>query len=71
MIKVLIAEKLSPKVIEHLKEIPEFDIFENNRESDEDFNKSIKNIDAIIIGDETIFSLRASLDNMVSSPIII
>jgi D-3-phosphoglycerate dehydrogenase len=59
LIKVLIAEKLSPKVIEHLKEIPEFDIFENNQESAEDFKKSIKNIDAIIIGNETILSKEA------------
>jgi len=56
LIKVLIAEKVSPKVIEHLKEIPEFDVFENNQKTAEDLKENIKNYDAIIIGNETILS---------------
>lgn len=70
MIKVLITEQLSPKVIENLKEIPEFDISEIIQEAPSDLKENIKTVDAIIIGNEISLS-KEILENSNSLKIII
>lgn len=49
MIKVLIADKLSRRIVELLEEIPEFEIDEKNDLKPDELKKEIKNYDAVIV----------------------
>lgn len=49
MIKVLIADKLSRRIVELLEEIPEFEIDEKHDLNPDELKKEIKNYDAVII----------------------
>ena len=55
MIKVLVADLISPKAIELLKEIPEFDIVEVADSHSSRMAAEIKNCEAIIAGGKTVF----------------
>lgn len=53
MIKVLLSDKLSPKVVEILKEIPEFEITEKTGMSPDELKEEISNYEAIVIRSAT------------------
>lgn len=53
MIKVLLADKLSPKAIELLKEIPEFEIVEKTGMDPEDLKMEIGKFDAVVVRSAT------------------
>lgn len=53
MIRVLLADKLIPKVVDLLKEIPEFDIIEKTGMNYKELREEIKNYEAIVIRNVT------------------
>ena len=56
MIKVLVADTLSQKAVELLKEIPEFEIVIKAGMSADQLKKEIKNFEAIIVGGTTVLN---------------
>jgi D-3-phosphoglycerate dehydrogenase len=53
LIKILVADKLSPKAVELLKEIPEFEIFEMIGQDPESLKTEIENVEAVVIRSAT------------------
>lgn len=53
MIKILLADKLSPKAIEQLKEIPEFEVIENTGLAPDVLKEEIGKFDAVVIRSAT------------------
>lgn len=53
MIKILLADKLSPKAIEQLKEIPEFEVIENTGLAPDELKGEIGKFDAVVIRSAT------------------
>ncbi len=53
MIKILLADKLSPKAIEQLKEIPEFEVIENTGLAPDVLKGEIGKFDAVVIRSAT------------------
>jgi len=72
MIRVLIAERLQPKVLDLLNEIPEFEISEKTGLAPEQLLEEIKGADAMIAGGslplgEEIFKQAGSLKLVILS----
>ncbi len=59
MIRILIAEALSSKIIEKLNEIPEFEILGNTIPTPEKLAAEIKNVDALVMNDATLLPAAA------------
>jgi D-3-phosphoglycerate dehydrogenase len=53
LIKILLADKLSPKAIEQIKEIPEFEVVENTGLEPDVLKKEISKFDAVVIRSAT------------------
>jgi D-3-phosphoglycerate dehydrogenase len=53
LIKILLADKLSPKAIEQLKEIPEFEVIENTGLAPDVLKEEIGKFDAVVIRSAT------------------
>lgn len=53
MIKILLADKLTPKVVDSLKEIPEFDIIEKTGMNYKELREEIKNYEAVVVRNVT------------------
>jgi D-3-phosphoglycerate dehydrogenase len=53
LIKILVADKLSPKAVELLKEIPEFEIFEMIGQDPESLKTEIEKVEAVVIRSAT------------------
>lgn len=49
MIRILLADAISPKAIESLKEIPEFELMENAGLSSDELKKEIQNVDGMVV----------------------
>jgi len=70
MIKILISDKLSPRAIESLKEIPEFETVENKNLSVDELKREIKNYEAIIVRSATRLT-KEILENASKLKIIV
>jgi phosphoglycerate dehydrogenase-like enzyme len=70
MIRILIADDLSPKTIDKLNEIPEFEISEKMDPLQANFVAEIKNADALVLGAATPLP-AAALQNAVNLKIMI
>jgi phosphoglycerate dehydrogenase-like enzyme len=66
MISILIAEALSTKAIDKLNEIPEFEISEAAKLSQENFKHEIENVDAFVVSGTTLLPAGAlkNADNL-------
>ena len=70
MIRVLMADKLSPKAIELLKEIPEFEIDEKTGMDPNELKEEIKKYDAVVVRSATKLR-REILENAENLKIIV
>jgi phosphoglycerate dehydrogenase-like enzyme len=72
MIRILVATSLSPKAIDQLNEIPEFEISERAGLTSERLRDEIRSADALVIGDSPVVTAEvleagADLKLIVSS----
>ena len=70
MIRILIADDLSARIIDKLNEIPEFEIIEKTNLIPEKFATEIKNIDAVVVSGTTLLP-SAMLKGAVNLKIIV
>lgn len=70
MIRILIADELSTRIIDKLNEIPEFEIIEKANLTAEKLATEIKNVDAVVVTDATPLT-SAILKGAVNLKIIV
>lgn len=70
MIRILIADDLSTRIIDKLNEIPEFEIIEKTNLIPEKLATEIKNVDAVVVSSTTLLT-SAILKGAVNLKVIV